>query len=253
MPLYRHALPQLGPQLLLTDGGLETTLMFHDGVSLPDFNAFPLLGSEAGAATLRKYYRAYAEIAQQQRAGLVLESATWRASADWAARLGIGATALAEANRASIQLLEVIRAEFQTDVALIVLSGQIGPRGDGYVADGRMTADAAAAYHAEQAQVFAATEADMLCGMTMNYVEEALGVARAAQGAGMPVVISFTVETDGRLPTWSRWHGVRLGWLRQELVYPRQFPTATAAGSLPSSRSQRSARRDFRLRCASRW
>lgn len=201
MPLYRKGLPQLSDDLFLTDGGLETTLMFHDGLELPDFNAFPLLASEAGTAALRKYYRAYAEIARRHRSGLVLESATWRASPDWAARLGVDVQALADANRQAIRLLEAIRAEFQSDATTIVISGSIGPRGDGYVADHRMTAAAAEAYHGAQAMVFAETEADMLCGMTMNYVEEAVGIAHAAQRAQMPVAISFTVETDGRLPT----------------------------------------------------
>ena len=201
MPRYRHALPQMGEQLFLADGGLETTLIFHDRIDLPDFNAFPLLADAAGAALLRKYYRSYAEIAQRHRAGLVLESATWRASADWAARLGIDAASLAEANRRSIALLEAIRDEFQTETTPIVISGQIGPRGDGYVAAKRMTSGEAAEFHGAQVDVFAATEADMVCAMTMNYVEEALGVARAAKLAQMPVAISFTVETDGCLPT----------------------------------------------------
>ena len=201
MPKYRHALPQLSEQLFLTDGGLETTLIFHDGIDLPDFNAFPLLADSAGSALLRAYYRAYAELARRHRAGLVLESATWRASADWAGRLGIDAAALAEANRQSIAMLEAIRDEFQTGSTPIVISGQIGPRGDGYVAAQRMTADEAASFHRAQVDVFAATEADMVCGMTMNYVEEAIGIARAAQRAQMPTAISFTVETDGRLPT----------------------------------------------------
>ena len=201
MPKYRHALPQMGNGLFLADGGLETTLIFHDGIELPDFNAFPLLAREAGTALLRKYYRAYAEIARRHGVGLVLESATWRASADWAARLGINAAALAEANRQSIAMLEAIRDEFRTASAPIVISGQIGPRGDGYVAAQRMTADEATVFHRAQVDVFAATEADMVCAMTMNYVEEALGIARAAQAARMPAAISFTVETDGRLPT----------------------------------------------------
>lgn len=201
MPQYRSALPQLGGGLFLADGGLETTLIFHDHIDLPDFNAFPLLADAAGAALLRKYYRAYAEIAQRHHTGLVLESATWRASADWAARLSLGAEALAEANRQSISMLEAIRDEFQNEATPIVISGQIGPRGDGYVAENRMTADEATAFHAAQVNVFATTEADMVCGMTMNYVEEAIGIARAAARAQIPVAVSFTVETDGRLPT----------------------------------------------------
>ena len=104
-------------------------------------------------------------------------------------------------HRRAITLLESIRIEYETATTPIVISGDIGPRGDGYVADRLMSAGEAQAYHAPQAGVFAATEADMLCGMTMNYVEEAIGITRAAQRVKMPVAISFTVETDGRLPT----------------------------------------------------
>ena len=83
----RSPLPQLGGELFLTDGGLETTLIFHDGIELPDFAAFTLLKDPAGQAVLRKYFHSYADIAARYHAGLILESVTWRASADWGARL----------------------------------------------------------------------------------------------------------------------------------------------------------------------
>jgi homocysteine S-methyltransferase len=83
----------------------------------------------------------------------------------------------------------------------IVVNGAIGPRGDGYVPGELMTPEEAEEYHAEQIATFAGTDADMVAGITMNYFEEAIGLARAAAAQGMPVVISFTVETDGRLIT----------------------------------------------------
>jgi len=197
MANYRHALPQLGGKPFLTDGGIETTLIFHEGLELPDFAAFHLLKDAAGTAALRRYFGTYAEIAERFETGLILESATWRASADWGARLGYSKAALADANRAAIALLE----ELQTKSQPVVISGCVGPRGDGYVPSNAMSADEAAGYHRAQIETFADTAADMVCAVTMNYTQEAIGVARAAQGAGMPVAIAFTVETDGRLPT----------------------------------------------------
>ena len=198
---YRTQLPQAGRRLFLTDGGIETTLIFLEGLELPDFAAFDLLRTAAGNAALDKYFRTYAVLARTYDAGLVLESPTWRASADWGARLGYSRGTLAEANRKAIDLLEAIRAEFEQPGRPVVISGCVGPRGDGYVPGRAMSVAEAEAYHGEQIETFAATAADMVTAITMNYVEEAQGVTRAARRAGMPVAISFTVETDGNLPT----------------------------------------------------
>jgi len=201
MARYRNALPQLGGDLFLTDGGIETTLIFHEGLELPDFASFHLLKDSNGEAALRKYFRTYAEIAKRLGTGLVLESATWRASADWGTRLGYTRETLAQANREAIRLLEEIRGELATERIEVVISGCVGPRGDGYSPAQTMSDREAEAYHGEQIETFADTAADLVTAITMNYVEEAIGIARAAERAGMPVVISFTVETDGRLPT----------------------------------------------------
>ncbi|HEV3007733.1 MAG TPA: homocysteine S-methyltransferase family protein [Burkholderiales bacterium] len=194
-PSYRKALPQLDGGFFLTDGGIETSLIFNDGLALPDFAAFHLLKSKDGEAGLRRYFGAYAAIAARFHAGLILESATWRASADWGERLGYTRRELIEANRSAIRLLEDFRK------TRTVISGCVGPRGDGYQPTRVMSAEQAADYHREQIETFAGTAADMVSAITMNYVEEALGIAHAAKAAGMPVAVSFTVETDGRLPT----------------------------------------------------
>lgn len=201
MAKYRNDLPQTKQQLFLTDGGLETTLIFHDQLDLPCFAAFDLLKSDAGAKRLRDYFIRYTQIARDQQAGMVLEAPTWRANADWAAKLGYDADRLADANRKAIGLLLEIRGAFETPASPMVVSGNLGPRGDGYVADRRMSVKQARAYHTSQIETFAATDADMLAAFTMNYVEEAIGIVQAAQSADMPVAISFTVETDGRLPS----------------------------------------------------
>lgn len=189
-----------GGYLFLTDGGIETTLIFHEGLELPDFAAFTLLRTPEGTAALSRYYQVYADLAVRHGTGLVLESATWRANPDWGARLGYGPEELAEANRRAVDLLEGIRGTLPGTVPAVI-SGCIGPRGDGYVPSAVMTADQARDYHAAQVTVFSETAADLVTAITMNYVEEAIGVARAAETAGIPAVLSFTVETDGRLPT----------------------------------------------------
>src|SRR5687767_5515690 len=201
MAQFRKTLPQLGGGLFLTDGGIETTLIFLEGQELPDFAAFHLLKTRDGEAALRKYFRIYAGLAERFGAGLILESATWRASSDWGSKLGYSAKEMADANRRAISLLEEIRSEFKGDRTKVVISGCLGPRGDGYSPGKTMSAKESEAYHGNQVRVFEDSAADMVTAITMNYVEEAIGIAKATQRVGMPVAISFTVETDGNLPT----------------------------------------------------
>jgi S-methylmethionine-dependent homocysteine/selenocysteine methylase len=201
MNKYRDRLPQLNGGMFLTDGGLETTLIFHEKLDLPYFAAFDLLKSAAGVAVLRCYFDTYCNVARRQERGIVLETATWRANPDWASKLGYDATTLAEANRRAVALLQVVRAQWETPTTPIVISGNLGPRGDGYRPEARMTVDEARRYHAPQVLTFAATDADMVAAFTMNYVEEAAGITLAARDAHMPLALSFTVETDGRLPS----------------------------------------------------
>jgi S-methylmethionine-dependent homocysteine/selenocysteine methylase len=201
MAKYRDRLPQLASDLFMTDGGLETELLFHDGRELPCFASFDLLKDAEGTGRLRRYYRQYAQTAVDKGLGLVLEAPTWRANRDWAARLGYDAAGLDAMNRAAIGLMLEIRDAFERPRSPMVISGNLGPRGDGYAPDGRMTVDEAEAYHGEQIATFAQTAADLVSAFTMNYVEEAIGVARAARRHGVPAVLSFTLETDGRLPS----------------------------------------------------
>jgi homocysteine S-methyltransferase len=201
MSSYRSHLPQLDGSLFLTDGGLETTLVFLEGVELPCFAAFHLLRRPAGERMLLEYFERYAKIAIGQRRGLVLETPTWRANPDWGARLGYDTHALAEANRHSVALLEWLRARLETPDTPIVISGNLGPRGDGYRAHTRMTPEEAADYHRPQLAIFADSRADMAAAFTMTYTAEAIGIAMAAREAHIPVAISFTIETDGRLPS----------------------------------------------------
>jgi S-methylmethionine-dependent homocysteine/selenocysteine methylase len=198
---YRDCLPLRSGPLFLTDGGMETTLIFHDGLDLPCFASFTLLRTPEGRARCRAYYTRYAAMARHAGLGFVLESPTWRANRDWAAKLGYAQDELTAANRDAIALMLELRDAHEAPGMPFVISGNIGPRGDGYDPGRLMSAREAAEYHGEQIATFRATAADMVSAFTMNYVDEALGIAQAAKAANMPVVLSFTVETDGRLPT----------------------------------------------------
>ena len=187
--------------VFLTDGGLETTLIFQEGFDLPFFAAFPLLANERGLAALRRYYTRHASVARDRGVGFVLESPTWRASADWGARLGYSRRALDGINRAAIDLMHQLRRELETERSPMIVSGCVGPRGDGYRPEAVMTPAAAQAYHGNQIRVFAAAGADLATAITMTNSGEAIGIVRASQAAALPVAISFTVETDGRLPS----------------------------------------------------
>jgi len=186
--------------MFITDGGMETTLIFDDGIDLPDFASFVLLDDAKGIDVLRAYYASYIEIAAQHGVGIVLDTPTWRANPDWGERLGYSAKALADGNRRGVALLEEVRSRAQGRPQVII-SGCIGPRGDGYRVDNAMTAEEAQRYHEPQVATFADTAADLVSALTLTYVDEAVGVARVARDTGIPSVISFTVETDGRLPS----------------------------------------------------
>jgi S-methylmethionine-dependent homocysteine/selenocysteine methylase len=199
---YRDSLPQLqADRPFITDGGLETTLIFHRGLELPCFAAFDLLKDAGGREELRAYFEPYVALARERGVGMVLDTATWRASSDWGERLGYSQDELDEANREAVALAEEIRAAGEDERTPVVVNGVIGPRGDGYDPAELMSASAARAYHGRQVQTFARSAADMVTAITMTHAEEAIGIVRAARAAGIPVTISFTVETDGRLPS----------------------------------------------------
>ena len=196
-----HAtLPQLD-RPFLTDAGLETDLIFNRGIDLPHFASIALLASEDGQQALRDYFRGFLELAARMGSGLILESATWRAGPDWAEPLGFSGAALDQLNRDAIALLRALRDEYRNAVPDILVSGCIGPRGDGYDPGRLMSVEEAETYHRHQAAILRDAGADMLSAITMTNIPEATGIARAARALGAPVAISFTVETDGCLPT----------------------------------------------------
>jgi homocysteine S-methyltransferase len=198
---YRRSLPQLNGRILLTDGGMETTLVFLDGFELPCFASFPLLEHEDGRAAMTRYFEPYLAVARRLGTGFLLEANTWRANPSWGAKLGYSLDDLAEANRRAIRFVEEIRRREEADGRPFVLNAPIGPEGDAYDPEHHMTGDEAEAYHSWQIGVLAGTAADLVTGLTLTYAGEAIGIVRAAAAAGMPAAVSFTVETDGRLPS----------------------------------------------------
>jgi S-methylmethionine-dependent homocysteine/selenocysteine methylase len=187
----------------VTDGGLETDLIFHRGLDLPEFAAFPLVDTEDGRWLLTRYYDAYAEVAAKAGAGLLLEAPTWRANWDWAAKVGYAdPVSLDRVNRAAVELLQGLRDRYRSELGLtdVRVGGLHGPRGDGYVAGDDVDPDEAADYHAAQARSAAAAGADQVTALTLTGPGEAIGFVRAVRDAGLPAAVGFTVETDGRLP-----------------------------------------------------
>ncbi|MEK1886564.1 MAG: homocysteine S-methyltransferase family protein [Phyllobacterium sp.] len=200
MAKYRQNLPQLSGNMFLSDGGMETTLIFLEGIELPEFASFVLMANAEGRKHLKNYYLSYLNIARKNGTGFILDTPTWRANPDWGAKLGYGLADLDAINRRSVDLLAELRGEYETAATPCVISGAIGPREDGYKA-GNMDADEAESYHTAQIETFADTEADMVAAYTLTNYNEAIGIARAAHASKIPCVISFTVETDGRLVT----------------------------------------------------
>lgn len=201
MAISKTTLPNASDDLFLTDGGLETTLIFLEGYELPCFAAFDLLKDEKGYHAIKDYYKRYLNIAKDFKTGFILESPTWRANPEWIQKIGYPTPALSEVNKKAIQLLVDLKKEFENNVPNIILSGCVGPRGDGYIPVNTMTVEEAQKYHSAQIEIFSQTPVDMISAITMNYAEEAIGITHAAGAVDLPAVISFTVETNGKLPS----------------------------------------------------
>lgn len=190
-----------GERLFIGDGGLETTMIFREGFELPEFAAFTLLAEPAGREALRRYYGEFIEIARRHGAGFTLDTPTWRASSGWGEKLGYSSSEVADVNREAVDFAAAIRAEEEGAETPIAICGVLGPQGDAYRPETVLDADEAAVYHTAQVETLTAAGVDMVAAYTLTYAEEAIGIVGAAGVAGIPVSISFTVETDGRLPS----------------------------------------------------
>jgi S-methylmethionine-dependent homocysteine/selenocysteine methylase len=234
-------LPHQDGRLYLTDGGFETTLIFHEGWDLPIAEAFVLLESEKGRKAIRAYFDRYLPVAVRHGVGFILESPTWRANPDWAAKAGYDRARLAELNHDAIALMREVRAKYESPRTPILISGNIGPRGDGYDPGTLMSPREAADYHAWQIDIFREEGVDCVSAFTMTNVNEALGVALAAKQADVPCVLSFTLETDGHLPTGEtlgaaieavdRESGASPAYYMINCAHPTHFAGALESGS----------------------
>lgn len=201
MAMYRHHLPQLDGGLFLNDAGLETDLIFNHGIEIPEFAAHTLLPDERGRAALTRYMEGFLCLARDTGCGFVLDTQTWRAQPHFAEALGQTPAELRAANQQAAEFASALRDRFTTNAQPIVLNGLVGPRGDAYAPEEDIAAAEAEQYHAQQLGWLAETDVDMVTALTFTQSDEAIGVVRAAESLGLPVVVSFTVETDGLLPT----------------------------------------------------
>lgn len=200
MQMHTRELPQQKGQMFVTDGGIETHLIFNEGHDLPDMAAYLLNMSEGGREAMRDYYRAYIPIAQKSGQGFLFDTNTWRANPDWGTRVGFDEVSLRTANLKAVDLCQEMQAEFATAGVPSIVSGVLGPRRDAWQHDARMTVEEAMNYHAAQVAAFAETDADYVSAYTLTNVPEAVGIAKLAAEHNLPVVLSFTLETDGNLP-----------------------------------------------------
>jgi S-methylmethionine-dependent homocysteine/selenocysteine methylase len=197
---YRENLPQLSGELFMADAGLETDLIFNHGIDIREFAAHTLLPDVRGREAMAVYFRTFMALAESHAAGFVMDSQTWKAHTHWADDLAATEQELHEANLDSIAFISELRDEYSNNSNPIVLNGIIGPRGNAYASKAWQTDVDAETYHARQVGWLADTNVDMLTATTFPHSAEAIGVVRAAQAVGLPVVISFTVETNGALP-----------------------------------------------------
>lgn len=201
MARYRDKLPQLSGDLFLMDAGIETDLIFNRGIDTPEFAAHTLLPDPKGREELRAYFRDFLSLAEKSKAGLILDTQTWKAHMHWAKDLGASEDELRAANHESVSFISGLRDEFSSNTKPIVLNALVGPRGDAYAPEQEIAANEAEDYHSLQMGWLAQTEVDMVSALTFTQSDEAIGAVRAARAAGLPIVVSFTVETDGNLPT----------------------------------------------------
>lgn len=204
MARYRNQLPQMAGDLFLVYAGMETDLLFNQGIDLPGFASYPLLETESGQQILSQYLAQSIDLGHANGIGVILESPTWVANRDRGADIGYTPEVLKIRNIQAIELMASVR-DLKGDLPT-VLSANIGPRSDAYAPAEQMTAQDAESYHTEQIETLASTDVDVISGYTLAYPEEAIGMVRAARKFELPVIIAFTVETDGCLPT-----GARLG------------------------------------------
>jgi homocysteine S-methyltransferase len=192
-------LPQQLGKLMTTAGGFETWMQYVDGFKLRHFCGFELLDDARGVSCLKDYHRKVIEAAVANGFGMINEGLHYRASRDWGELIGFSRSALEEINHRGIEFYRDFAREYSSPGTPMLVGGVIGPRGDAYNLGRLPDAAEAEDYHSEQIQTFRKAGVDHVTAMTFSSVDEAIGVARAAKSAGLPVVISFLLARGGRL------------------------------------------------------
>lgn len=188
-------------RFFLSDGGLETFLIFDKGYELPCFSAAVLLDTDQGRADLQAYFERFISIAKSSGRGFILDAPTWRAGTAWAGPLGQSLKEVLETNTRAVDFVKAIRSQHETDACPILINGLVGPAGDAYAPDTEITRQEAMLIHAPQIHALGNAGVDVISAMTLTHAEEAIGIVQAAKEIDVPVVIAFTLETDGRLPS----------------------------------------------------
>ncbi len=199
--MYRNALPQLKGDIFLTDAGMETDLIFNHGIEIRGFASHTLLPDETGRAAMADYFRSFLSLANDMDAGFIFGTQTWKAHMHWADDLGESEADLKAANFESVAFSRALMQEFAGNAGPIVLEGTVGPIGDAYAPESDVAIQQAEDYHIRQIGWLADAGVDMVTALTFTQSSEATGFVRAAKTVGIPSVVSFTVETDGNLPT----------------------------------------------------
>lgn len=186
-------------KLYLTEGGIETEMMYKWGFDLPHFAMFPLLDNPEAMAAMRGMYRRYLDVAAKHGMCALMGGLDYRASPDWGALLGYSPESLAQANHRSIAFLRELAREYATDIPEILVQGFIGPRGDAYQLNRTITETEAEDYHSVQLATLKEADVDLAWAFTLNNVAEAIGIARAAARIEVPLAISFTLDDNSKL------------------------------------------------------
>lgn len=185
----------------LSEGGTETELMYKYGFELPEFAMFPLLNNPDAVSKMREMFRSYLEVVAVNGMCALMGGLDYRASPDWGERLGYSPEGLAEANHHALAFLREIADEYTTDIQEILIQGVIGPRGDAYERNETITENEAEDYHSVQLKTLKEADVDLALAMTFNNIRESIGVARAAAKVGVPLAISFIVNSESKLDT----------------------------------------------------
>lgn len=185
--------------LYLSEGGQETEIMYKFGHDLPEFAMFTLLDNPSAMAEVRGMYQRYLDVAARHGFAVLMGGLDYRASPDWAGKLGYSASALSDAQLRAIEFLREVSRPYHSLLPEIRYVGIVGPRGDAYELNLTITAAEAEDYHSVQVDTLRKAKVDLVSAMTINSVEEAIGISRAAHAAGLPLSLSFTLDSTSRL------------------------------------------------------